>query len=41
MTNKIFQKSLIKRYLDAINETIELTDKGVVRVANKNNNSWM
>ena len=29
-----------KKIIDAINETIELTDKGVVRVANKNNNSW-
>ena len=29
-----------KKILDAINETIELTDKGIVRVANKNNNSW-
>ena len=29
-----------KKIIDAINETIELTDKGTVRVANKHNNSW-
>ena len=29
-----------KKILNAINETIELTDKGTVRVANKQNNSW-
>ena len=26
--------------MDAINKTIELTDKGTVRVAEKQNNSW-
>ena len=29
-----------KKILDAINETIELTDKGNVRVAEKKNGQW-
>ena len=29
-----------KKILDAINETIELTDKGTIRVANKKNGKW-
>ena len=29
-----------KKIIDAINETIELTDKGSVRVANKINGVW-
>ena len=29
-----------KKILDAISETIELTDKGNVRVANKTNGKW-
>ena len=29
-----------KKILNAINETIELTDKGTIRVAEKINNQW-
>ena len=29
-----------KKILDAVNETIELTDKGSVRVAEKTNGKW-
>ena len=29
-----------KKIIAAINETIELTDKGEVRVAEKKNNNW-
>ena len=29
-----------KKILDAINKTIELTDKGEVRVAEKKSNGW-
>ena len=30
-----------KNIINAINETIELTDKGVIRVANKKDGSWV
>ena len=30
-----------KKILDAINETIELTDKGNIRVAEKKNGKWL
>ena len=37
--DKISEKS-DKKIIQAINQTIELTDKGSVRVANKSNGSW-
>ena len=30
-----------RKILDSINETIELTDKGSIRVAEKKNGNWM
>ena len=33
--------NLTKSILDAINQTIELVDKGVLRVAEKNGNEWV
>ena len=36
-TSKILVKNQTKKILDAINKTIELTDKGSIRVAEKKN----